>query len=297
MCELLWLTAEARPLKCPLGHLKIVNRWEEGDLGMPKWRGKQNRQLNHAYFPKQFTVGFSLRKRRLAAISFGRVPRACPPRVRLCILCPHVFALCVSTMCPLCQLKSTMCPRLWTLSARGLLWGRAVASWSIKFFLSIQQPTALNGMPASQLPWHSFWLPNLAFARAPYAWKTVWGLCWQNISGSKHQSTHVSFHVLKRFVSTERQRVFVDSGSQRSHFLWVFRWGAHSFEEIGELATGWVSTGNRRSFLLYSWIGLAFLNQTMQQSHCQRSLRGFHEFQLQKSGNRLGWNETHKKKV
>ena len=39
---------------------------------------------------------------------------------------PLVSALCVSTMCPLCQLRSTMCPRLWTLSAGGLLWDRAL---------------------------------------------------------------------------------------------------------------------------------------------------------------------------
>ena len=29
----------------------------------------------------------------------------------------------VSARCLLCQLRSTMCPRLWTLAARGLLWG------------------------------------------------------------------------------------------------------------------------------------------------------------------------------
>ena len=28
---------------------------------------------------------------------------------------------------------------------------------------------------------HSFWLPNSAFASAPYARKTVWGLCWYNV--------------------------------------------------------------------------------------------------------------------
>ena len=37
---------------------------------------------------------------------------------------PLVSALRVSTMCPLCQLRSAMRPRLWTLSARGLLWGK-----------------------------------------------------------------------------------------------------------------------------------------------------------------------------
>ena len=64
-------------------------------------------------------------------VRFGRGSKSCPPLV---------FASCVSTMCPLfvrhapalCQLRSTMCPRLWTLFARHLLWGRAVASWSKK---------------------------------------------------------------------------------------------------------------------------------------------------------------------
>ena len=58
------------------------------------------------------------------------------------------LVLCVSTMCPffvrrhvpaLRQLRSTM----WTLSACGLLWGRAMASWSKVFSLGIAGYTAL----------------------------------------------------------------------------------------------------------------------------------------------------------
>ena len=44
----------------------------------------------------------------------------------LCV--PLVFALCVSTCLRFCQLRFTVCSRLWTLSARGLLWGEAVVS-------------------------------------------------------------------------------------------------------------------------------------------------------------------------
>ena len=66
-------------------------------------------------FPKQFTVGFSLRKKRLAAVCSGRVPGACPPCVRhvsaSCLPCVHLqsamvaspnFVCHVSTMRPPC---------------------------------------------------------------------------------------------------------------------------------------------------------------------------------------------------
>ena len=128
-------------------------------------------------FPKQFAVGFSLRRKKagrdmlwsrpwslsamcppcvrldsaLAASPHfvGHVSAVCPPCIRLecaskplSAMCPPCVRL-VSSMCPPCvclqtlyaicppcdrQLRSTMHPRLWTLSARGLLWGRAVAS-------------------------------------------------------------------------------------------------------------------------------------------------------------------------
>ena len=52
---------------------------------------------------------------------------ALPHLQTLSVLCwPPLF---VGHVPALWQLKSTMCHRLWTLFARGLLWGRAVASW------------------------------------------------------------------------------------------------------------------------------------------------------------------------
>ena len=123
----------------------------------------------------------------------------CPPRVRFgraskpspCVFkscAPLVSFSCVSTMCPffvrhvpaLCQLRSTMCLRISTLSARGLLWGRAVASWS-KILVSIAQPTAFI--------LHARWSVSLAFISAPQIRrlqarpmppKTVSGLWWYN---------------------------------------------------------------------------------------------------------------------
>ena len=101
--------------------------------------------------PNSLLWGSLLEEKRLAEICSGRVPGACPPCVRHCPPCVHhvsalaappnlVRLLCLPHVCPpcvrsfvrhvpaLCQLRSTMCPRLWTLSARGLLWGRATAS-------------------------------------------------------------------------------------------------------------------------------------------------------------------------
>ena len=55
------------------------------------------------FFPKQFTVGFSLRKKRLVAICSGRVSGACPPCVR------HLSALCC-WLWPRLQSLSATCP-------------------------------------------------------------------------------------------------------------------------------------------------------------------------------------------
>ena len=77
-------------------------------------------------FPKQFTVGFSLRKKSWPRYALAASPEP-PNLVRLVSalipLWPRLHALsamcppCVR-VCPLCrQLWSTPCPRLWTLSA------------------------------------------------------------------------------------------------------------------------------------------------------------------------------------
>ena len=199
--------------------------------------------LTYFFFPKQFTVGFYLRKKRLAAsgrdmlwprprslsalrpplfalclpwFPFGSDFTLCPPCVRLvsavcppCVrlvcewsllwpclqtlsaLCPPlVFAVCVSTICPLfvrhvpalCQLRSTnqvtMCSLLLACCGAGPWHHEA------KFFLSIAQPNPVYiACPlVSFLGIHfGFGSTNSAFASAPYAWKTVWGLCWSNL--------------------------------------------------------------------------------------------------------------------
>ena len=114
---------------------------------------------------------------------------------RACAWLQNLRRPCASTVCPLCQLRSAMHPRLWPLSARGLQWDRAVASWSIQILLSTAQIACL-------LPWHSFWLPNSAFASAPYAWKTVWGLCWYNfLLLSYFPFFNISFPIVFLFVS------------------------------------------------------------------------------------------------
>ena len=58
------------------------------------------------FFPKQFTVGFSLRKKKA-----GRVSRACPPLVRLVsAACPPLVRLVSATCPPLVRHLSAACP-------------------------------------------------------------------------------------------------------------------------------------------------------------------------------------------
>ena len=88
------------------------------------------------YSPNNLLYGSLLEERRLAAIHVSAIVRhvcaLAAPLNLVCLLClPHVCpAMCPLFVCHVlapCQLRSTMCPRLWTLSARGLLWGRAMA--------------------------------------------------------------------------------------------------------------------------------------------------------------------------
>ena len=147
-----------------------------------------------SFFPKQFTVGFSLRKKRLAVcplcpprirlasppnlvrhMHVSYVTALCPPRVRrastfqtLSALCaPLVFALRVSTMRPPCVPLSTM-------RASGLCHPLVACCGAGPWHHEVSNSfSALRSSPrcthAGQFPWHSFWLPNSACASAPYA--------------------------------------------------------------------------------------------------------------------------------
>ena len=136
--------------------------------------------LLRRFSPNSLLWGSLLEEKSLAAICSGRVSGACPPCVRHCPPCVRrLSALCMPwvrlatppnlvrlvsarLMCAapsphfvrhvpaLCQLKSTMCPR-------GLLWGKAVASWS-KILSALPNPPRLYCMPAGQFPWHLFGL-------------------------------------------------------------------------------------------------------------------------------------------
>ena len=79
--------------------------------------------------------------------------------------------------CVQCPLKPWPC--LWTALGAGL-WQREV-----KFFLTIAQPTRWYFFSLVSFLGIHFGYPNSAnsaFASAPYAWKTVWGLCWYNLN-------------------------------------------------------------------------------------------------------------------
>ena len=136
----------------------------------------------------------SLPVTRPPSVRFGRASKPCPhvlfamcpPCVclecalaappNLSALClPLVFALCVSTMCPPCvRSLSPMCPlfvnpRLWTLSARGLLWGRAMASSSKILSRHCATHSVYIACPLVSFLGIHFGSPNSAFANAPYA--------------------------------------------------------------------------------------------------------------------------------
>ena len=65
------------------------------------------------FFSKQFTVGFSLRKKRLAAICSRRVSGACPP---MCATCPPLVRLVLLALAAppvLVRHLSALCCWLW----------------------------------------------------------------------------------------------------------------------------------------------------------------------------------------
>ena len=86
-------------------------------------------------------------------------------------------------LCPpcACQLRSTMCP----VSAQALAlpldfvrsWGRVVAAWSKNSFSPLRSLHVYIACALISFVGIHFGYPNSAFASAPYAWKTVWGLC------------------------------------------------------------------------------------------------------------------------
>ena len=164
-------------------------------------------RVSGACSPNSLLWGSLLEKKRLAAICGGRVSRACPPCVRQCPPCVRLdsalaappnlvrplsaFCVCLvyvhlPAMCLLlvrhvpilCELRSTM----WTLSACGQLWRRAVAS---------RGKILSQNCAAHRVYLYARWSVSLAFILAPQIWPlqvrptpcacgTVWGLCWCN---------------------------------------------------------------------------------------------------------------------
>ena len=106
------------------------------------------------FFPKlKFTVGFPLS---------SHVTTLCPPRVRRVSAWLQMRLLCLPCVCPPSGRfvsSGPPCALAWTLTARGLLWDRAVASWSIKFFLSTAQIACILA-PKFSLCKHALCLKN-----------------------------------------------------------------------------------------------------------------------------------------
>ena len=122
-------------------------------------------------------------------VRLSRVSRLCPP----CLgLCPPPCVRLVSTVaaplypvtCLPCLL-STMCPLkpwpcLWTLPALCLLWGRvAASSGKILSHHCVTHRVYIACPRVSFLHIFGFAHQTLP-SSAPYAWRTVWGLCWYN---------------------------------------------------------------------------------------------------------------------
>ena len=168
------------------------------------------------YSPNSLLWGSLLEEKWLAAICSGRVPGPCPWCVRLasrmvshlvsalpcvrfvsalclraskpclwppCVASPRFVALSplwrrLQTLSAMCPLKPWPC--LWILSAFGLLCGRAVASSSK--ILSHHCDARVFILHARLVSFLGIYdgFPNSAFASTPYAWQTVWGLCWYN---------------------------------------------------------------------------------------------------------------------
>ena len=119
---------------------------------------------------------------------FGRASRPCPPMSTMRPPCDrHMSPRCVRSLSAvLCHMPALLSARVRRASAQAspcLLWGRAVASSSrILFHLcathSVYFARLLVGFLGILAPQIS------ACASAPYAWKTVWGLCWYNSPNS-----------------------------------------------------------------------------------------------------------------
>ena len=95
----------------------------------------------------------------------------------------HVSSMCrscvrsLSAMCPLFVSASPPLkpwPRLWTLSALGLLWGRVVAS-SRKILTRHCATHSVYIAFCGQLAWHSFWLPEFGLCKRTLCLKKCFG--------------------------------------------------------------------------------------------------------------------------
>ena len=128
-------------------------------------------------------------------VRFGRASKPCLPCVRhVSALCPPCvrpcvhFGGCASKPCRPCahlafvhhvSAKALALPLDFAHSWPAVGQGRGTIRQNS--FAPLRNPRCLYCMPAGRFPSYlHFGWPDSACASAPYAWKTVWGLCWYN---------------------------------------------------------------------------------------------------------------------